>query len=139
MVLPMVSAEGEINAGITPDSILYDLDVFFDDLRLQIQTNSEERANVGLDIAEERIAEIKIMSEENKIEAMERAIEQHQKQTQQIENSEVGEQLREQIRERLRIHTQTLEQIRDNAPEEAYQGLNTAIQSSNKARNNIGV
>ncbi len=60
--------EETTDPGILPDSILWGLDKAFDSLSLALTFNSDEKAKKGISIAMERIAEVKLMLEQNKIE-----------------------------------------------------------------------
>lgn len=57
-----------ISAGTTPDSFLYFLDVALDKINLALTFSPTEKAKKGLDIARERLMEIKKMMDEGKIE-----------------------------------------------------------------------
>ena len=65
--------------GITPDSFLWGLDKAFDQITLLLTTGDVDKAKKGLEIAEERLAEIREMIEENELEAAEKAQEAHGK------------------------------------------------------------
>lgn len=73
LLLPNIGAHEDeaVDPGITPDSILWGLDKAFDNLNLLLTFNSAEKARKGIEIARERLEEIKAMAEENKIEAAE--------------------------------------------------------------------
>jgi len=92
-LVPLAFAEGEleeegsqiesiendlegINAGTTPGDSLYNFDVAMDNFRYSISLDKE---NIGLKIAEERLEEIKTLSEEGRLEDAERAREEHEK------------------------------------------------------------
>ncbi len=63
--------------GITPDSFLYNLDLILDRISLLLTFDSGDKAMKGLEIARERLAEVKAMVEANKLEAAERASLEH--------------------------------------------------------------
>ena len=65
--------------GVTPDSFLWGLDKAFDQITLLLATGDVDKAKKGLEIAEERLAEIREMIEENKLEEAEKAQESHGK------------------------------------------------------------
>ena len=67
------------NPGITPDSFFWGLDKALDQLNLLLTTDDTGKARKGLEIAEERLAEIRTMIEENKLEAANKAKEEHGK------------------------------------------------------------
>lgn len=68
-ILPLVSAQTELSesAGITPDSFLYQIDRFFEDVSLFLTFNEESKARVHITIAEERIAELNDIFEKGKL------------------------------------------------------------------------
>ena len=49
----------EVEAGITPDSPFYGIDVWWDEVRVRFTTNVEEKARLRLEIAEERLSKLK--------------------------------------------------------------------------------
>jgi DNA-binding transcriptional MerR regulator len=63
--------------GITPDSFLYGLDVALDKLNLLLTFDQAERSRKGLEIAKERLLEVRKMALENKVSALERAAREH--------------------------------------------------------------
>jgi len=65
--------------GVTPDSFLWGLDKAFDQISLLLTTGDVDKAKKGLEIAEERLAEIREMIGENKLEEAEKAQEAHGK------------------------------------------------------------
>jgi hypothetical protein len=69
--------EPTITAGITPDSWLYGLDVAIDQISLLLTFDNGAKARKGLEIARERLLEVKEMVEENKLDAAERAQNEH--------------------------------------------------------------
>lgn len=136
LMMPAVLAEGlepEVGAGITPDMIFYKLDVWWDEVRIRNADTVVEQARLRLEVAEERLSEMKKMAEQNKLRAMEEAIGQHRNQLTNIERNveELGtDELKNQIQERLQKHNNVLESVMENAPEQAQEGLNKALQSS---------
>ena len=52
------TAEELPDAGTTPDSPFWGIDVAFDNMRHQFATNAQERARIRLEIANERLAEM---------------------------------------------------------------------------------
>ena len=78
--VPSASAQAvqsQADPGVTPDSFLYGIDVALDNLRMAIASGDKERAMVGLQIAEERLAEVRATLESGKVEAAARAQEEH--------------------------------------------------------------
>ena len=69
-------------AGITPDSIFYGFDVFFDNVRVALTFRQVNKAKLRLKIMEERMAEMEQMANENQAEEAQKAEAQVQKQMQ---------------------------------------------------------
>ena len=84
-LLPAALADNDDNsksrkkAGTTPDSFLYGLDVALDNIRYALSVNTDAKARVGLETAEERLMEVREMLLQNKIEAAKRAEHEHKK------------------------------------------------------------
>ena len=64
-------------AGTTPDSPFYGLEIAFERLQLAITAGKAAKAEKGLEFAEERLAEVNAMIEQNKLEAAEKAKNEH--------------------------------------------------------------
>src|SRR3989338_7741561 len=74
LVLPIANAHEEpVQAGVTPDSFLWGLDKALDNLNLLLTFDKGEKARKGIEIARERLQEVKAMVGENKLEAAEKA------------------------------------------------------------------
>lgn len=71
--------EKVIDPGITPDSFLWGLDKALDNLNLLLTFNPAEKARKGIEIARERLEEVKVMAEQNKLEAAEKGKEEQLK------------------------------------------------------------
>ena len=80
-ISPIASAQetATTDPGVTPDSLLWGLDKAFDQIALLLTTGDVDKAKKGLEIAEERLAEIRAMIEENKLEEAEKAQKSHGK------------------------------------------------------------
>ena len=82
LLLSIINAQTQSkkeDAGVTPDSFLWGLDVALDNLNLLLTFNPTEKARKGIDIARERLEEVKVMAEENKLDAAEKAKEEQVK------------------------------------------------------------
>lgn len=81
LILPIVNAQQTTqpaeDAGVTPDSFLWGLDKALDNLNLFLTFDKGEKAKQGLEIARERLLEVREMVEENKLEAAEKAKDEH--------------------------------------------------------------
>ena len=88
LLLPIVNArEKSVNAGITPDSFLWGLDKALDNLNLLLTFNPAEKARKGIEIARERLEEVKVMAEKNKIESAEKAKDEELKILSKVKNN----------------------------------------------------
>ena len=92
------------DAGVTPDSFLYGLDTALDQLSLLLTFDEGAKARKGLEIAQERLLEVRSMVEENKLEAAEKAQNEHaktfakvEKAIENLENTNSTEQIEEEI------------------------------------------
>ncbi len=65
------------DAGITPDSVFYGIDRAIENLRLALTFGDIEKAKKSLEIADERLAEVKEMIEQNKLDKAEIAQKNH--------------------------------------------------------------
>ena len=79
-----------IGAGVTPDSFLYFLDTALDNINLALTFDSGEKARKGLDIARERLMEVREMVEAGKIDASQIAQHEHANVLGVIQNSVKG-------------------------------------------------
>lgn len=70
-------AQDQADAGITPDSLLWGLDRALESLQLALTIGDSDKAKVGLEHAAERLAEVKVMVEEKKLDKAEKAKEKH--------------------------------------------------------------
>ncbi len=67
------------DAGITPDSPVWGLERAMENINLALTFGEEAKARKRLELARERIIEAKVMAERNKVEALQKAKEAHQK------------------------------------------------------------
>ena len=122
LIFPIVSAQEIVtqDPGITPDSFLWGLDKALEQISLLLATSPEAKATKGLEIANERLLEIKVMIEENKLEAAGKAKENHGKnlakvkqKLKEIEEDDSVEELEEiiKIEKKLDEHEQEIEEI----------------------------
>ncbi len=94
LVLPIVTAQETTppplptqGSGITPDSFLWGLDRALDQLNLLLTFDQGEKAKKGIGIARERLLEVREMIEENRLEAAEKAKEDHGRLLNQVKES----------------------------------------------------
>lgn len=119
---PVYAQAGEAqDPGVTPDSFLYGLDVALDRITLLLTFDQAEKSRKGLEIARERLLEVEKMAEENKLEAMQKAQEEHSKALGTVQASvtklqrdnpteEIEEEI--EIERELEEHKQTIEQMK---------------------------
>jgi len=111
MASPAYAEVELVDPGITPDNILYPVDLLLDDLGVALAFGNENKVNKQLDIAEERLAEVNAMLKANKTECAQEAIEEHNALMEQVQvringsdNATENLRIQLQIEERLRIH-----------------------------------
>lgn len=80
-----IEAENEtVNAGVTPDSMFYGIDVALDNINLAL-TSEDKKAEKGLEIARERLMEVRQMISENKVEESLRSQRRHEEALSKVE------------------------------------------------------
>ncbi|MEK6909465.1 MAG: DUF5667 domain-containing protein [Candidatus Aenigmatarchaeota archaeon] len=87
---PVGAQIGTVKAGTTPDSFLWGLDVAIDNIRQLLTFDNTAKAKVGLEIARERLLEVREMVIENKIEASQKAQNEHVKTLEKVKASVTG-------------------------------------------------
>lgn len=80
---PIAKAQGQegdvnVNAGITPDSILYPVDKLIDEVKVALTTDDEKKIETIEQVAQERLAEAQVMAEENKEDLTKQTVEEFQ-------------------------------------------------------------
>ena len=134
LTMPLVAAqEIETNAGITPDQgILWGIDVAIEKIIMLLTTKPENKVALGLHIASERLAEIKLMAEQNKIQSMDKAEIERENIIDEVEENAKGlsEEHRAFVAIRLQKHIDKLLEVKEEVPEQAKTGLDTAIEKS---------
>lgn len=79
-----ILAQEDSSGGVAPDSFLYGLDVALDDIRYLMTFENSQKVKVGLEIADERLQEVKQMILKNKIEDSKKAEKEHEKMLNQV-------------------------------------------------------
>lgn len=120
----------EVNPGITPDSILYTVDKLLEDLQFSLASNTEKEAELLLKFAQERLAEAKKMTTQEKSEFVQAAIEDYiktidkaQEKVAEVITSEniddhVKEKLNTELEEGVQIDEKVKEELTDDKKEE---------------------
>ncbi len=123
LILPIVNAQQTTqpaeDPGITPDSFLWGLDKALDNLNLLLTFDKGKKAKKGIEIARERLLEVREMIEENKLGAAEKAKEEHGNLLNKVKESIMElekDDLREEIEEELEIEKE-LKEHEDNIEE----------------------
>jgi len=124
IALPTVIAEEDnltTDPGITPDSPIWGIDKALEQIGLLLIRSPEAKAARGLEIAHERLLEVKVMIEENKLGAVARAERAHNKtllrvrqniQNIEDEDAEVEIDKELEFEARLKRHTENVRNVR---------------------------
>ena len=133
--LGVIAVEESVDAGITPDSFLWGLERVVEKIQLAFTFDIAKKAELRLKIANERLAEVEVMIEENKLEAKEKAEKARVEEIKELEKLEIEN--KSNVQEMLQKHITKLEEVKEKVPEEAKKGLETAIVSSSKVLEKI--
>lgn len=121
-------------AGITPDnSFLWTLERFTENIRLFLTFNQTKKAELRLQLVEERLAEASSMIAKNNFNAAEKAEKEITEEIENIDNSKIENKTKAAIIDSLQKHLSVLQGVLKNAPESARNGLQNAINQSSKA------
>jgi hypothetical protein len=142
----VVSAQedGDVDPGLTPDNAFYFLDTIGEKISMFFTFKAERKAEKALRFAEEKFAEAKAMAERNSAKALEKADERYQFFLE-LANSRVEEAKNEgkdveaiaaRITENALRHRERFLEVLDNAPEEAREGLERALETSQRGFDN---
>lgn len=123
------------NPGINPDSALWGIDRGLERIRYAFTFGSENRAEYGLKIAEERLSEIKVMNQRENIDGYELAENERQLILSRFEKdlSNTQEQVRQNINIKLSQHLRAeneVENILSNQIKEEFEKRKRAIQTN---------
>lgn len=130
--------------GITPDHLLYSLDLLGEQVELFLAFSSEAKAVKHLQHAEERLAETEAMINRGKNEHAENALLRYQLNLERAQEKIAQAQaqgkdieaLMEQVAEKTLKHQVVLQSVYEKAPESAQAGLLRAIEASTKGSEN---
>lgn len=119
-------------AGIAPDSPLYFIDNFIDNIVVRVTNNAETLVN----IMNEKTCEYALMQMKNQSDKAAVAMEMYNKVELKVNNmiANMGEEQKLKVMEKLMIHKKVLETVYEIVPEEAKDAINLAI---TKSTNNI--
>jgi hypothetical protein len=137
-----VFAQEEVEAGTGPDSPLYGLDRAFERISLALTFDRAKKAEKRLQIASERLAELREMVNKGKPEFVERLTQDHGKQIEESENDITEAKARgknvtavsQRVAEATSKHIEVLTALLDKVPEQARAGIQNAIEKSSRGR-----
>lgn len=130
--IAFAAEEGQtVDAGVTPDSIFYSADKLFEDLQLLLTTDSEKEAELLLQFAQERLAEAKEMTEEEKTEFVKTAMDAYietlgqaeEKVTEVAADEDTTQEVKEELSEQLEDTAEVDESIEENLDPEQQEEL----------------
>ncbi|MCW7999654.1 hypothetical protein CFK35_17385, partial [Clostridium sp. cpc1] len=141
-----VKAEGTVSlkdeAGITPDSVLYNIDTVFENISLNLAADKDKPEQL-LDILNERLGEIEVLAEKDEDELVEKTLKDYNNTVEEVENTveeleqdtKKGEKLEESIDniqdiivENRENSIKVLEDIKDKLPDKARKNIETVIE-----------
>lgn len=113
LTIPALAQDELTDPGITPDSLLYPIDLFLDDVNLAVTFNEDTKLDKQFKIAEERIAEAQLMLKSGNTVAANRAIYEHNELMEQVQlrtrdNSTEMLKSQLQLEEKLRTHNELI-------------------------------
>ncbi len=140
IVLPIVSADEYYNAGITPDSSMYGLDLAMERMSLALSSKGPAKAEKRLNIATERLAELSALINKGNSQSVDELINENRKQMQLVEDAILTEKdagksvafLERKIAIATYNHVLILEEVLGKVPLAGQSGLRNAIQESTK-------
>lgn len=130
MTVLVTPANAQIYASpgiLTPDSPLYPLDIWFDNLRLWL---SPSKATTATDIMEERLAEYQATNSQT-------ALNDYMQKLRIAKDSAVDVTTRQIVEQRVTKHLEVLKRVRQKVPDEAKIAIGRAIEESSKVVNVI--
>ncbi len=126
----------EVEAGVTPDSPLWGLERAQERIKLALTFNRAEKAKLRLQNAEERLAEVQVMIQEQKLEQAEKAERAHKKdladletdlEELQAEDTEVELEQAVEIESLINGHQVALENLRRKVDRSGVQEADTVV------------
>ena len=134
------SASAAINPGVKPGSFFYYFDTTFEKIGLFFTFNSEKKAEKALENADERLAEVEAVANENKPEAVATAMANYQEnislataESKEIKDKEKAQNLLSTIADNTSKHQEVLAEVYNKAPDEAKKAIEKAIEVSAKS------
>ncbi len=146
LLSPVVSAQEETrqSGGILPGSFLYRLDKAFEKVELFLTRGLEERAKLHLSIANERLAELRNLQDQNITEHYDELVSAYNKQLNMTEDELASFNMSEAMQERVRLmiaehtarHQTVLSRVMEKAPQRAIKGLERAFEHAQTKHEN---
>lgn len=134
LLLPVAKAQVNLDAGILPDSPLYGLDKAFESIQRMLAFTDRAKAELALNHARERVAEIQGISERGKPEYINDLTEEFN--VKMNEASKYGgrisdlarrKEFNELIAEATAIHIEVLKEVKEKVPDVAKSSIQKAI------------
>lgn len=132
LILAQTTTE-ESKAGLTPDSPFWGIEVAMEKIRMFLTSGQDNKIDYGLQIADERLAEIKIMVKEGKMQDANKAEIERDKDIGEVEENMakgLSAEHRAFVLTMLQKHIDVLTMVKEEAPEQAQTGLENAIEKS---------
>jgi len=129
--------------GTTPDEFLFTFDQLFEELKLLVTFNDEKEAQLLLDFASERLAEAAAMSEEEKDEYVQEALEDYlaaleeaqEKVTEVVVEEETNSEGADELTEELEDAAEIGDDLAENADDELKEELEEAAEEAKVVAN----
>ncbi len=127
------------SAGIKPGNLLYFFDITFEHISLFFTFSNEKKAIKALSYADERLAEVEAVANENKPEAVATAMANYQEnvslataESKEIKDKEKAQNLLSTITDNTSKHQEVLTEVYNKVPDEAKKAIEKAIEVSIK-------
>lgn len=138
LLVPIAYAEEKTDngAGITPDSVLYGLDKFFEKLELAFAGDSIKKAEIRLKLASERVAEFKVMTNKDNEDKAKAVLDDYEEEMNEAEKETenargIGKNVSELVKtieNKRAAHLQVLQMVQTKNPDAP--GLQRAIENA---------
>ena len=152
MVMPVALAADESNTilpiepGLTPDSPFYFMDGLGETLQLTFAFNVQDKAQLRLDLAEERLAELDTLVKQNKFEYQNQLMTAYNNQLRFMENDIIKaeaegqnmEQVRATVKTRTLAHSNVMGDIESALPLEYQNQFKNSVNLASEAQEQIG-
>jgi len=129
---PVMAQEPEVSPGITPDQeFLWGLDMIMERVQIMLTFNQADKVMLKIKRADERLAEMEQMIEENKLQYMSKAEGERNKMINEVEVDSNGltEEHRNMVMAKLQKHIRVLTQVQEKATQKIQLGANEQFKS----------